>query len=151
MHPLVQKWIEALLSNNYPQGNGCLRNHENKYCCLGVFCDISGRGKWLQNRGNVSFSFSLGEDEDMSRRLFSNIQLPTHLREEIGMSDPFMSALMGLNDQDKFTFSEIAYVVKYHWNDTDYVNKLSMRLYTERNNPVAPAPVDVAPSANSVV
>jgi hypothetical protein len=41
--------IEALRSGTYRQGIGWLRNHD-RYCCLGVTCDIyhqeTGRGQW---------------------------------------------------------------------------------------------------------
>ena len=32
-------WLEALRSNNYAQGSFSLRR-DNKFCCLGVGCDI---------------------------------------------------------------------------------------------------------------
>lgn len=39
------KWLEALRSGKYKQGQGCLA-FNGKFCCLGVLCDISGVGKW---------------------------------------------------------------------------------------------------------
>lgn len=36
------EWLEALKSEAYAKGNGQLRN-ENKYCCLGVLCDLYGK------------------------------------------------------------------------------------------------------------
>ena len=41
---LKQKWIEALKSGKFTQGYGRLRTEEGKYCCLGVFCEVSGIG-----------------------------------------------------------------------------------------------------------
>lgn len=35
-----QKWIEALVSGAYTQGQGKLRTADNKFCCLGVLCDL---------------------------------------------------------------------------------------------------------------
>ena len=32
-------WVAALRSGDYEQGIGQLRN-ENKFCCLGVLCDL---------------------------------------------------------------------------------------------------------------
>lgn len=37
--------IDALRSGKYLQGFGALRS-EDKYCCLGVACDISNIDKW---------------------------------------------------------------------------------------------------------
>lgn len=40
MNPEIkQKWIDALTSGEYEQGAGVLREG-NKYCCLGVLCDL---------------------------------------------------------------------------------------------------------------
>lgn len=36
---LKAKWIEALRSGEYPQGNGFLEK-DGHYCCLGVLCAI---------------------------------------------------------------------------------------------------------------
>lgn len=53
-----QKWVKALRSGKYQQGEGSLRKtsscftggeedkEENKFCCLGVLCDIVEPKKW---------------------------------------------------------------------------------------------------------
>lgn len=38
----VSKWIEALRSGDYKQGNRLLRDIEDNYCCLGVLCEVMG-------------------------------------------------------------------------------------------------------------
>lgn len=38
--------VFALLSGEYQQGRGGLRNHRG-YCCLGVACDIFDPAKWI--------------------------------------------------------------------------------------------------------
>ena len=41
MNPKVKKlWVEALRSGKYEQGYNGLRTNDNKFCCLGVLCDI---------------------------------------------------------------------------------------------------------------
>lgn len=41
MNQEVKKlWVDALRSGEYQQGKGSLRN-DNKYCCLGVLCDLA--------------------------------------------------------------------------------------------------------------
>jgi hypothetical protein len=48
MKPEVkQMWLEALRSGKYKQGKRQLRDG-NKFCCLGVLCDLSG----LEYRGS---------------------------------------------------------------------------------------------------
>ena len=44
----MQKWIEALESDEYEQTTGSLRNADT-YCCLGVACDISDMGEWVED------------------------------------------------------------------------------------------------------
>lgn len=38
---LKTKWIEALRSGKYYQGKGRLKDSFDRYCCLGVLCDVS--------------------------------------------------------------------------------------------------------------
>lgn len=43
------KWIEALRSGKYQQGQDVLKNTSSEracFCCLGVLCDISNLGAW---------------------------------------------------------------------------------------------------------
>ena len=41
MNPEVKtKWVEALRSDKYEQGFGVLRTKTDKFCCLGVLCDL---------------------------------------------------------------------------------------------------------------
>ena len=40
-----EKWLVALRSGEYMQGPGRLRQ-DDKFCCLGVACEISGLGTW---------------------------------------------------------------------------------------------------------
>lgn len=40
------KWIDALRSGKYEQGQKNLRSLDNKFCCLGVLCDIIDNKKW---------------------------------------------------------------------------------------------------------
>lgn len=40
---LKAKWIAALRSGEYQQGRGRLRTDDNRFCCLGVLCAVTGR------------------------------------------------------------------------------------------------------------
>lgn len=44
---LLRRWVEALRSGAYEQGRKQLRAGD-KFCCLGVLCDLSGKGAWNQ-------------------------------------------------------------------------------------------------------
>lgn len=47
------KWKAALTSGEYEKGVGNLRTSTNKFCCLGVLCDIyikeTGNGRWIDS------------------------------------------------------------------------------------------------------
>ena len=47
---IKEKWLAALRSGKYKQGANALRSRQNKFCCLGVLCDIHRKetkiGKW---------------------------------------------------------------------------------------------------------
>ncbi len=62
MNKKVKKlWVKALASGEYSQGYGALRNYSNKFCCLGVLCDLflkykNSEPNWLDEEG-LGFSF----------------------------------------------------------------------------------------------
>ncbi len=46
MNPeLKEKWVAALESGDYAQGQSYLQNN-NKFCCLGVLCDVMAPEDW---------------------------------------------------------------------------------------------------------
>lgn len=48
MNPKIKKkWLTALRSGKYKQGKEAL-NADNKFCCLGVLCDIYAKEKKLR-------------------------------------------------------------------------------------------------------
>jgi len=45
-------WLEALRSGKYKQGRGQLKTDDNKFCCLGVLCDLHSKEfnrEWKEN------------------------------------------------------------------------------------------------------
>lgn len=43
-----EDWLAALRSGKYKQGHGVLRDKDNGFCCLGVYCDLTSEpGDWL--------------------------------------------------------------------------------------------------------
>src|SRR5687768_13887360 len=60
----VRKLIVALRSGKYEQGYGVLRTFNNKFCCLGVACDISGMGEWRECDTNDGWEYVTGEYAD---------------------------------------------------------------------------------------
>lgn len=40
---IKKDWIAALRSGDYEQGVTCLRDRDNRFCCLGVLCDLHAK------------------------------------------------------------------------------------------------------------
>ena len=43
-------WVSALRSGEYEQGAGQLRGSDDKFCCLGVLCDLAEKAGIVQAR-----------------------------------------------------------------------------------------------------
>lgn len=93
---LKTKWLEALRSGNYKQGQNRLRHKDETFCCLGVLCDVVDPSKWLSIRGDESYLY--GDSRGF---------LTFSLLQEVDMTDSQQRKLAGLNDEGT-TFSEIA-------------------------------------------
>lgn len=102
-------WVDALRSGKYQQGKKQLRTGE-KFCCLGVLCDLyhkeTGEGKWVDNAFWVD-------------RVKADVALPFAVVEWSGCPDanPDVKAGLGIgnlataNDYGA-TFSKIADIIE---------------------------------------
>ena len=56
-----EKWLAALRSGDYQQGTQHLRDRQNRFCCLGVLCDIYAKENGLEwvkdHNSNVACRF----------------------------------------------------------------------------------------------
>jgi hypothetical protein len=55
-HDIKEKWLTALRSGKYVKGTGRLCGG-NKYCCLGVLCEVQQRPKSLVETTTVTNSY----------------------------------------------------------------------------------------------
>lgn len=99
---LVRAWIKALRGGEYQQGTTYLRNLENRYCCLGVLCDIVNPTGWRQ----AETCYMMGVEGSL---LPDNIRRKVYLVDSDG-SDPTVpfTALTYLNDIQRLDFNKIA-------------------------------------------
>lgn len=99
---IKDKWVAALRSGKYEQGKFALRNHDNKFCCLGVLCDIIDNNKWKtfekpnSAKGNYPYTYNG----------YTGV-LNSIIMEEIKMKDEDQEKLAIMNDDGK-SFAEIA-------------------------------------------
>jgi hypothetical protein len=102
-YEIAMKWVEALRSGNYKQGQYYIKNND-KFCCLGVLCDISKQGEWKEGH-------YLNNDE----------YLPEEVMEWAGMksSSGCFNVKSGRNlsklNDNGMTFEEIADIIEKHW------------------------------------
>ena len=89
------KWLEALRSGKYEQTTAQLRNN-NKFCCLGVLCDIRNKEGWDRLGSFRYYNSSSGS------------QIPIKLREKLGISFDQQHRLFTMNDKEGKSFTEIA-------------------------------------------
>jgi hypothetical protein len=137
---VANKWIKALRSGKYEQGKNCLRSFDDKFCCLGVLCDIMDIPHWkLPTASDAAFnrldsysgSYRFGcNPEDI--KTYAGL-LPPMAIKTAGMKsedrDLFWSTqeerneakkkygavtLVGMNDHGR-TFEQIADVIEEHW------------------------------------
>lgn len=94
-----QLWIEALRSGEYKQGNGAL-NYKDKYCCLGVLCEV-----YLKNCPNPEIHKTTSSCGSV-RYNNSYTYLPAKVFEWADLNNEVV--FVTLNDRCNLSFSEIA-------------------------------------------
>lgn len=105
----IQKWIKSLKSGKYKQGEGCLKDNKNQFCCLGVACDILGKeynaGQFNKNNDFICVDESSkyydydelsGSDSFLPEDIAD--KLKTHYEGLIGLSKTRAVKLTSLND-----------------------------------------------------
>ena len=116
---IKQKWLNALRSGKYTQGNGALRKQVeaddgsyggDQFCCLGVLCDIVEPKKWKK------LPDGWGEREWSNGNTTEPAAYPRNsLMKELGLNKPVSRSsedtiaqkLAFMNDEGK-TFEQIA-------------------------------------------
>jgi hypothetical protein len=122
---LKNKWVTKLRSDEYAQGTGELRNWNDKFCCLGVLCDVMDKDNWVNRYAESAES---AEEEDAIEiqwdYLFNGqedgTEAPDWLEDlladnvdyvELNLdenTDRIVTTLVEFNDSKSLTFSEIA-------------------------------------------
>jgi len=116
---IKKKWLKALRSGDYKQTQGRLKNHE-RYCCLGVLCDVVKNYKHVQGKwhgdifkcgsGNMDMAlpYSVRELVDTdSIGIGTEGTLPTKVKHDGSLR----TCLSALNDHG-MSFKKIADVIE---------------------------------------
>jgi hypothetical protein len=95
------KWLEALRSGRYIQGQACLQKINDAgdpvHCCLGVLCDIVAPELW--NREVESDIIPCNDESAL---------LPFIVMLEADVDEKTANILADMNDAGRKTFAEIA-------------------------------------------
>ena len=124
---IKKKWVDALRSGEYKQGQGRLKNEKNEYCCLGVLCDLAVKEGVVQEK-RVTEPFRAHPDYFFDKQ---DAFLPASVVEWAGLNSTGTLVRMGdgiftvrveyneertslsaLNDAKGLTFNEIADLIK---------------------------------------
>lgn len=109
MNPKVKKlWIEALRSGKYKQGIKRLRTVKNRYCCLGVLCDLYAKEHGKRWSRDTMGEWVLGMERDYPPDSVIEWAGTKHIGKKIAGRD-----LAEHNDTGK-TFLEIADLIEKH-------------------------------------
>jgi hypothetical protein len=116
---LKAKWLAALRSQKYQQGNGTL-HRGNTFCCLGVLCDVAGYAWHQDNAYDDHFKCAAGEDwiqndaEAKKLGLPDNIQKACYSMNDGTFGDRFNMGKWDLTDSRPYSFTEIADWLEKH-------------------------------------
>ncbi len=87
MNPDIKKnWLFALRSGDYEQGQFALKTNDDKFCCIGVLCDVIDPTLWKESANRITWS---GHCDFLEPVPLNKIGLP--IEEQ--------SYLVGMNDQ----------------------------------------------------
>jgi hypothetical protein len=97
------RWVEALRSDKYKQGRTYLRDKRERFCCLGVLCDLYDPNGWVD--GNEAEGIYQYDDDFERRRSIPPMKVQDWAK--IQFNGGIISRLVKMNDEGK-SFGEIA-------------------------------------------
>jgi hypothetical protein len=101
---IKQRWLDALRSGKYRQGSRVLRSESNKYCCLGILCELVDPTGWrrvpVPSLSGMAYEYVTGESHNMSMPSLRTL-------DSAGLDAEIAEQLARWND-DGMSFSDIA-------------------------------------------
>jgi hypothetical protein len=109
MNPEIKKrWVAALRSGEYRQGEGVLRTPTDKHCCLGVLCDLVDPTAWVTPDNSDNSADYVWVKNNY--RAYTSIGLEA--LNSIGLTPEKQDNLIDLNDREGRSFAEIAQYIE---------------------------------------
>ena len=119
---VMKKWVKALLSGKYKQGQGLLKqtDHKNaiRHCCLGVLCELYNedmKEKKKKKLTEKADGFGVIRFNQQPEHLPSIVKNWADLNDNVGSIGSIYSLAI-INDDGK-TFKTIAKIIEKHWEN----------------------------------
>lgn len=135
--PTVQSWVSALRNGGFDQGEGYLRDQDNRFCCLGVLCNITDPLAWIPEFEGTDDAgvtcqtpFTYGAYGD---QLIEGA-LATVVANEIGLTHEAQETLAEMNDCNR-DFSTIADAIERSTVEGKIVPEILGEIWTEMQHP----------------
>jgi hypothetical protein len=113
----TKEWLTALRSGKYEQTSGSLYNIQDQgYCCIGVAAKIKYPLHYLKNKSNKYAGVLQGNKKSILQENKKSIcsdtkyklsKIPQELKGNVHANN-FVSQLVNLNDDEGYSFEEIA-------------------------------------------
>lgn len=108
---IADKWITALLSGEFEQGQRLLHSG-NKFCCLGVLCKLYADATGIQ--GVRLPNYDITRYHELTEVLPIQVMNWAGMHSAVGvLGEDRVKSLAGMNDTGS-TFAQIAEVIKQH-------------------------------------
>ena len=122
---IMKKWIKALRSGKYKQGEGTLKQYDSKgnaqHCCLGVLCELYNQEMRKNKKKTIpekiydndsNFSFGYTRFDRICDGLPKSVMYWSGVRNTIGQFET--ENLADLNDTGR-KFKTIAGIIEKNW------------------------------------
>lgn len=101
---IKQRWLDALRSGKYRQGSRVLRSESNKYCCLGILCELVDPAGWrptpVPSLSGMAYEYITGGSH--------NVSMPSIRTLESAELEPEIAEKLARLNDDGMSFSDIA-------------------------------------------
>lgn len=111
---IAMKWVAALRSGEYKQGKQCLNNNNEKFCCLGVLCELAIKDGIQLNKENSTFN-GIFEYDSYIGTIQKKVKDWSGIDSCIGEAKDKSFVLTDLNDNENKTFEEIADIIEANY------------------------------------
>jgi len=120
---VMKKWVTALRSGKYKQGQDRLRSDVSHFCCLGVLCDIIAKDEWKTPSAGTANAW--GNDYNIYKEVHGlpkKIQILTGVRSSSGKNLKTGRELVYFNDgtitvKKSKSFKWIANYIERNWKN----------------------------------